>query len=82
MCRVVGPLPFGLLESDANHHHFYRSSEDEGQAGLHFSTGARETTYWDDNGSERWLPWTLVPMRTNRFKKRPHMMQKVCPRQS
>ncbi|MPC62863.1 hypothetical protein E2C01_056953 [Portunus trituberculatus] len=44
---------------------------------------ARETTYWDDNGSERWLLWTgyLVPMRTNRFKKRPHMMQNVCPRQ-
>ncbi|MPD03830.1 hypothetical protein E2C01_099484 [Portunus trituberculatus] len=29
MCRVFGPLPFGLPESDANHHHFYRSSEDE-----------------------------------------------------
>ncbi|MPC84912.1 hypothetical protein E2C01_079664 [Portunus trituberculatus] len=33
---------------------------------------ARKTTYWDDNGSERWLPWTgyLVPMRTYRFKKK------------
>ncbi|MPC35965.1 hypothetical protein E2C01_029404 [Portunus trituberculatus] len=39
--------------------------------------GSRETTYWDDNGNERWLPWTgyLVPMRTNRFKRRPHMMR-------
>ncbi|MPC50536.1 hypothetical protein E2C01_044365 [Portunus trituberculatus] len=46
--------------------------------------GARKTTYWDDNGSERWLPWMgyLVPMRTNLFKKRPHMMQNVFPRQS
>ncbi|MPC63263.1 hypothetical protein E2C01_057358 [Portunus trituberculatus] len=45
---------------------------------------ARETNYWDDNWSERWLPWTgyLVPMRTNRLKKTPHMMQNVCPRQS
>ncbi|MPD02383.1 hypothetical protein E2C01_097961 [Portunus trituberculatus] len=37
--------------------------------------GARETTYWDDNGSEHWVPWTgyLVPMRTNCFKKKaPH----------
>ncbi|MPC80019.1 hypothetical protein E2C01_074582 [Portunus trituberculatus] len=33
--------------------------------------GARETTYWDYNGRDRWLPWTgyLVPMRTSRFKK-------------
>ncbi|MPC96398.1 hypothetical protein E2C01_091655 [Portunus trituberculatus] len=30
MCRVVGPLPFGLSVRDANHHHSYRSSEDEG----------------------------------------------------
>ncbi|MPC35962.1 hypothetical protein E2C01_029402 [Portunus trituberculatus] len=29
MCRVVGPQPFGLPVSDANHHHFYCSSEDE-----------------------------------------------------
>ncbi|MPC60972.1 hypothetical protein E2C01_055034 [Portunus trituberculatus] len=31
--------------------------------------GARETTYWEYNGSERWLPWTgyLVPMQTIRF---------------
>ncbi|MPC80073.1 hypothetical protein E2C01_074638 [Portunus trituberculatus] len=38
---------------------------------------ARETTYWDYNGSERWLRWLtgyLVPMRTIRFKKRPHMI--------
>ncbi|MPC51913.1 hypothetical protein E2C01_045770 [Portunus trituberculatus] len=37
----------------------------------------RETTYWDYNESERWLPRTgyLVPMRTSRFKKRPHMMR-------
>ncbi|MPC72195.1 hypothetical protein E2C01_066493 [Portunus trituberculatus] len=38
MCRDVGLLPFGLPVSDANHHHSYRSSEDEGQAGLHFNT--------------------------------------------
>ncbi|MPC74819.1 hypothetical protein E2C01_069195 [Portunus trituberculatus] len=38
MYRVVGPLPFGLPVSDANHHHSYRASEDEGQAGLHFFT--------------------------------------------
>ncbi|MPC96323.1 hypothetical protein E2C01_091575 [Portunus trituberculatus] len=33
---------------------------------------ARETTYSDDNGNERWLPWTgyLVPMQTNRSKKK------------
>ncbi|MPC95461.1 hypothetical protein E2C01_090673 [Portunus trituberculatus] len=39
--------------------------------------GARETSYWDYNGSERWLPWTgyLVPMRTSRFKQRTHMMR-------
>ncbi|MPC28641.1 hypothetical protein E2C01_021850 [Portunus trituberculatus] len=39
--------------------------------------GARETTYWDDIGSERWLPWTgyLVPMWTSHLKKRPHMMR-------
>ncbi|MPD02801.1 hypothetical protein E2C01_098406 [Portunus trituberculatus] len=38
--------------------------------------GARETTNWDYNGRERWLLWTgyLVPMRTSRFKKRPHMI--------
>ncbi|MPC48434.1 hypothetical protein E2C01_042207 [Portunus trituberculatus] len=32
---------------------------------------------WDYNGSERWLPWTgyLVPIRTSRLKKRPHMMR-------
>ncbi|MPC91929.1 hypothetical protein E2C01_086994 [Portunus trituberculatus] len=38
---------------------------------------ARETTYWDYNGRERWLPWTgyLVPMRTSRFKNRPHMIR-------
>ncbi|MPD01351.1 hypothetical protein E2C01_096873 [Portunus trituberculatus] len=36
MCRVVGPQPFGLSVSDANHHQLYRSSEDEDQAGLHF----------------------------------------------
>ncbi|MPC72353.1 hypothetical protein E2C01_066656 [Portunus trituberculatus] len=37
--------------------------------------GARETTYWDYNRRERWLPWTgyLVTMRTSRFKNRPHM---------
>ncbi|MPC76688.1 hypothetical protein E2C01_071111 [Portunus trituberculatus] len=29
MCQVVGPQPFGLPVSDANHHHSYRSSEDE-----------------------------------------------------
>ncbi|MPD06398.1 hypothetical protein E2C01_102211 [Portunus trituberculatus] len=29
MCRIAGPLPFGLPVSDANHHHSYRSSEDE-----------------------------------------------------
>ncbi|MPC25309.1 hypothetical protein E2C01_018415 [Portunus trituberculatus] len=38
--------------------------------------GTRETIYWDDNGSERWLPWTgyLFPMRTNCLKKKkaPH----------
>ncbi|MPD02396.1 hypothetical protein E2C01_097974 [Portunus trituberculatus] len=33
MCRVVGPQPFGLPVSDANHHHSYRSLEDEGQRG-------------------------------------------------
>ncbi|MPD06174.1 hypothetical protein E2C01_101966 [Portunus trituberculatus] len=38
MCRVVGPQPFGLPVSDVNHHHSYRSSEDEGQAGMHFLT--------------------------------------------
>ncbi|MPD05843.1 hypothetical protein E2C01_101611 [Portunus trituberculatus] len=38
MCRVVGPQPFGLPVSDANHHHSYRSLEDEGEAGLHFLT--------------------------------------------
>ncbi|MPC96704.1 hypothetical protein E2C01_091979 [Portunus trituberculatus] len=34
---------------------------------------ARETTYWDNNGNERWLPWVgyLVPMRTNLLKKGP-----------
>ncbi|MPC81922.1 hypothetical protein E2C01_076563 [Portunus trituberculatus] len=39
--------------------------------------GARKTTYWDYNGSERWLPWTgyLVFMWTSRFKKRPHMIR-------
>ncbi|MPD02953.1 hypothetical protein E2C01_098562 [Portunus trituberculatus] len=39
--------------------------------------GAKETTYWDDNRRERWLPWTgyLVPMRTSRFKKKPHMIR-------
>ncbi|MPC59255.1 hypothetical protein E2C01_053271 [Portunus trituberculatus] len=36
MYRVVGPQLFGLPVSDANHHHSYRSSGDEGQAGLHF----------------------------------------------
>ncbi|MPC76968.1 hypothetical protein E2C01_071405 [Portunus trituberculatus] len=46
--------------------------------------GARETTYWDDNGSERWLPWMgyLVPMRTSRFKKKVPHDTKFCPRQS
>ncbi|MPC67483.1 hypothetical protein E2C01_061660 [Portunus trituberculatus] len=29
MCRVVGPLPFGVPVSDANQHHSYRSSEDK-----------------------------------------------------
>ncbi|MPC80348.1 hypothetical protein E2C01_074926 [Portunus trituberculatus] len=38
MCRFVGLLPFGLPVSDANHHHTYRSSEDEGKAGLQFLT--------------------------------------------
>ncbi|MPC48518.1 hypothetical protein E2C01_042292 [Portunus trituberculatus] len=40
--------------------------------------GAKETTYWDYSGSERWLPWMgyLIPMWTSRFKKiRPHMMR-------
>ncbi|MPC63720.1 hypothetical protein E2C01_057822 [Portunus trituberculatus] len=40
-------------------------------------TRARETTYWDYKGRERWLLWTgyLVPMRTSRFKKMPHMIR-------
>ncbi|MPD04663.1 hypothetical protein E2C01_100361 [Portunus trituberculatus] len=29
MYRIAGPQPFGLPVSDANHHHSYRSSEDE-----------------------------------------------------
>ncbi|MPC87229.1 hypothetical protein E2C01_082086 [Portunus trituberculatus] len=41
MCWVIGPQPFGLPVSDANYHHSYRSSEDEGQAGLLFSTQDR-----------------------------------------
>ncbi|MPC35947.1 hypothetical protein E2C01_029387 [Portunus trituberculatus] len=37
----------------------------------------RKVTYWDYNGIECWLPWTgyLVPIQTNRFNKRPHMMR-------
>ncbi|MPC99105.1 hypothetical protein E2C01_094501 [Portunus trituberculatus] len=33
MYWVVGPLPFGLPVSDANYHHSYRSSGDEGPQG-------------------------------------------------
>ncbi|MPC65855.1 hypothetical protein E2C01_059992 [Portunus trituberculatus] len=41
--------------------------------------GARGTTHWDYNGSERWLPWTgyLVPMWTSRLKKKRHHMMRM-----
>ncbi|MPC51530.1 hypothetical protein E2C01_045377 [Portunus trituberculatus] len=43
MCWFDGPQPFGLRVSDANHHHSYRSSEDEGQTALFDTEGPRGT---------------------------------------